>query len=104
MLEGQEVNIRAEKRKVYSLLTVLPLEEKCIVLLFMNSPFHKPALSFPFTTASYDCDIEFFIDNSKYPLTYQYEVAGYFSIWDSCLDKDQKFSALSVSHKFCCEW
>ena len=34
MFEGQQVNIRAEKRKVYSLLTVLPLEEKCIVLLF----------------------------------------------------------------------
>ena len=61
----------------------------------MNSPFYKPALSFPFTTASYDCDIEFFIDNSKYPLTYHYEVTGYFSIWDSCLDKDEKFSALS---------
>ena len=83
---------------------MLPLEEKCIVLLFMNSPFYKPALSFPFTTASYDCDREIFIENSKYPLTYQYEVTGYFSIWDSSLDKDQKFSDLSGHTNHCCQW
>ena len=100
LFEGQEVNIRAERREPLDLLTVLPLEEKCIVLLFLNSPFYKPPVALPSKTTPSSCDIEFFIDNSQYSLTYQYKVTGYFSIQDSFLDTGQSFSVHSGQTNF----
>ena len=102
LFEGQQVNIRAvpEQKKAFHLFTVLPLEEKCIVLLFLNSPFSKLPFSIPIKATPISCGIEFFINNPKYTVTYQYEVIGYFSIHYLRLDRLQSFSARSGQTNF----